>query len=989
MHSIRFLILICASTILTLVSCTEANKRSGPVDFVNPFIGTGGHGHTFPGATRPFGMVQLSPDTRLEGWDGCSGYHYTDSIVYGFSHTHLSGTGVADYCDVLLKPCNGEAFFNNGYKTSVDSGYASYFSKNSEVAEAGYYSVNLAEEIKIELTTTERAGFHRYVFENADNAQVILDLAHRDKPLDISFELIDEFTVQGMRHSQSWAQDQHVFYYIHFSEPIAEIETKLEVFDFQEGSQSFPSRSRLRFNLNDGDTLLVKVGISAVDVSGAKLNLETEIPAWDFDAVREESKQIWNQELSKIEVEGNDEDKTIFYSAFYHTMVAPNLFSDVDGRYRKMVRKDSLERDSDIGQLTENQNHYTIFSLWDTYRATHPLYTIIDQKRTNEYVQTFLRQYQDGGQLPVWELAGNYTGCMIGYHSVPVIADAYMKGIDDWDANLAMDAMQHSATLPHLGLPSYTEKGYIPTGDEPESVSKTLEYAYDDWCIATVAEKMGKSDIAAEYFQRAQNYKNLFNSNNGFLQGRTNGGWYGPFVPEEVNFNYTEANGWQYSLAVPHDVSGLMNLMGGKDSLVNHLDRMFEAESQTEGRHQVDITGLIGQYAHGNEPSHHMAYLYSYADQPWKTQDRVSEILETMYQNAPDGLSGNEDCGQMSAWYVLSSMGFYPVCPGSDQYVIGTPLFKSSTINLENGKKFQITRSGEGIYIQSASLNSEPLNRSFITHLEIMNGGTLQFEMGNQPNEEWGIGEGNVPVSSITEHQITIVPTITAESRTFSDSLVVEISTPQEKAAILYRLVSDSKVDTGLYYGPITIYESTVVEALAVTREEVLSKRVKAEFNKIDGSRFIKLNSEYANQYSAGGDGALIDQIKGGKEFRTGDWQGYREDLEAIVDLGSVQHISGVSLGCLQDIKSWIWFPKEVMFYCSDDGENWTEIGAISEPNQSDSEYGSFVHRYNSKLGCSNVRYVKVVAKNYGECPDWHLGAGGKTWLFVDEIEIE
>jgi predicted alpha-1,2-mannosidase len=901
----------------------------------------------------------------------------------------LSGTGVADYCDILLKPCNRNAYFNNGYQTSVDSGYCSLFSKNSEIAEAGFYSVELDEGITVELTATERAGFHRYVFEDATNAHVMLDLSHRDKPLDIKFDPIDEFTVQGMRRSQSWAEDQVVFYFIQFSKPIAEIETKLDVFDFQEGNQTFPAKNLLSFDLENGDTLLVKVGISAVDIAGAKTNLLTEIPAWDFDAVREESKEIWNQELSKIEVEGSDENKTIFYSALYHTMIAPNLFSDVDGRYRKMVRKDSLKRASEIGQLNESEKQYTIFSLWDTYRATHPLYTIIDQKRTNHFVQTFLRQYKDGGQLPVWELAGNYTGCMIGYHSVPVIVDAYVKGINNWDTDLALEAMQHSATLPHLGLPSYMQKGFIPTGDEPESVSKTLEYAYDDWCIATMADKLGKAEVAVQYYQRSQSYKNLFNQNNGFLQGRTNGGWYGPFIPEEVNFNYTEANGWQYSLAVPHDVSGLMDLMGGKDSLVNHLDRMFEAKSQTEGRHQVDITGLIGQYAHGNEPSHHMAYLYNYANQPWKTQQRVSEILETMYQNAADGLSGNEDCGQMSAWYVLSSMGFYPVCPGSDQYVIGTPLFDSSTINLEGGNKFQITRSGEGIYIQSTTLNGEPMKRSFITHSDIMNGGKLHFEMGTEPNRPWGVGEGIIPVTSVPDHQITIVPTISASSRTFSDSLVVEISSPQEKAAILYRLITDSKVDTGLYYNPITIHESTLIEALAVTRDEVFSKRVKAEFNKIDGSRTIKLNSQYANQYSAGGDGALIDQIKGGKEFRTGDWQGYREDLEAVVDLGSAQHVSEVSLGCLQDIKSWIWFPKVVKFYCSEDGETWTEIEAISQPTPTDTEYGAFMHRYASKLDRNNVKYIKVFAKNYGQCPDWHLGSGGKTWLFVDEISIK
>ncbi len=767
------LLLIAVTSLPLLQSCDSNKNKSGNAQYVNPFIGTGGHGHTFPGATRPFGMVQLSPDTRIEGWDGCSGYHYTDSVVYGFSHTHLSGTGVGDYCDILLKPCNGDVHYDNGYKTSPDSGYASYFNKQTEVAEAGYYSMELAEGIKVELTSTERAGFHRYIFKDAKKAHVILDLEHRDKLLDYSTDPIDGTTIRGMRRSQSWAENQVVFFEIQFSKPIDSIVALIQGKSiFEPDSFHEPKTMAFYFNLKDGDELLVKVGISAVDVEGASANLKSEIPHWDFDLIRQESKHAWDNELAKIQVEGDETDKVIFYSALYHTMVAPNLFSDVDGRYRKMVRKDSIQNESEIGQLAEGENQYTVFSLWDTYRATHPLYTIIDEKRSNEFIRTFLRQYKDGGQLPVWELSGNYTGCMIGYHSVPVITDAYAKGIRDWDADLALKAMQHSATLPHLGLPSYIQNGFINTGDEPESVSKTLEYAYDDWCIAQMAKSMNNVALYEEYIGRAQNYKNLYNAKNGFLQGRANGGWYGPFVPEEVNFNYTEANGWQYSLAVPHDVSGLIDLMGGNEQFVAHLDKMFIANSETGGRHQVDITGLIGQYAHGNEPSHHMAYLYSYADQTWKTQERVAEILETMYQNAPDGFSGNEDCGQMSAWYVLSSMGFYPACPGSNQYVIGTPLFEEVTINLENGKQFKITRNGKGKYIQSAKLNEQNFERSFINHSEIMREGKLSFEMGSTPSKTWGTGVGNAPSSSINENLSTVIPSINTEKRTFIDSLL-------------------------------------------------------------------------------------------------------------------------------------------------------------------------------------------------------------------------
>jgi hypothetical protein len=680
----------------------------------------------------------------------------------------------------------------------------------------------------------------------------------------------------------------------------------------------------------------------------------------------------------------------VFYSALYHTMIAPNIYSDVDGRYRKMIPKNHTGPYHEIGELPEGDNQYTVFSLWDTYRATHPLYTLMQRKRTGEFIRTFLRQYKDGGQLPVWELASTYTGCMIGYHSVPVIADAFAKGITDFDQELALSAMVHSAEMDVLGLPSYRNKGYMATGDEPESVSKTLEYAYDDWCIADYASRIGRDDIAAAYMNRAQHYKNLYNEETGFLQGRSNGGWFSPFRPEEVNFNYTEANGWQYSLAVPQDVNGLIEIMGGDSAFVSHLDRMFSTDSETSGREQVDITGLIGQYAHGNEPSHHMAYLYAYAGQPYRTQELTRQIMDSLYWNAPDGLSGNEDCGQMSAWYVMSAMGIYPVCPGSEDYVFGSPRFEAATVHLENGKEFKFSAKdySAGPYIQSVTLNGARYEKGFLDHSTIMAGGELVYQMGASPNKDWAAAAELRPIQRIDEGAFVVTPSITAEARTFSDSLVVSIRSPQADAIVHFTLDgSEPTISSMAYEESIIIKESAAIRAIAFRSGES-SKEVNAQFYRVEGNRSISIDSEYANQYSAGGDEALIDMIIGGPEFTTGDWQGYREDLDVTVDLGEVMTVSRISLGCNQNIKSWIWFPDEVTFSIGNHPDRMLTLAPMLNTFPED-RYGAFVKRFEREFSDTKARYVRVQAKQKGVCPDWHLGAGGKTWLFFDELIIE
>ena len=637
----------------------------------------------------------------------------------------------------------------------------------------------------------------------------------------------------------------------------------------------------------------------------------------------------------------------------------------------------------DLKKHSTKDNHYTIFSLWDTFRATHPLFTIINVEKTNEFIRTLLRQYQDGGRLPIWELAANYTDCMIGYHAIPVIVDAYIKGIRDWDAELALEAMIKSAQNDKFGLQAYKKNGFIKASDEPESVSKNLEYAYDDWCIAIMADSLGKDSIAEIFYKRAQYYKNLYDPKSGFFRGKNEYSWFGPFKPEEVNFNYTEANAWQYSLFTPQDISGHIDLKGGAENYERHLDSMFLSKIKTTGRHQPDVTGLIGQYAHGNEPSHHMAYLYNYIGKPSKTQQYVARILNEQYSENPDGLSGNEDCGQMSSWYVLSSLGFYPVTPGHDYYAIGTPLFKEATINLENNNSLTIKArnvSDKNIYIQSAKLNGENYNKSYLKHTSILEGGVLEFVMGEKLSV-WGAEE--IPVSKITKHEIVAVPYFVASSQTFVDTHTIELGSV-DNADIFYSL---NNKEYRKYKEPIVINTQSLIYSYA-QKNNIKSKIVSSEYFLRDDSKKIKIFSTYANQYAAAGDKTLIDQLRGGNNYRTGNWQGYREDINVIVDLSETKKINSISLGCHQDVRSWIFYPKQVEYWTSNDDINYDYQGKVF-PNFSDKIEGSFQKDFTIKLKELKARYIKIKAKNYGVCPEWHLGAGGKTWVFVDEITIK
>jgi predicted alpha-1,2-mannosidase len=963
---------IALSLILSCQQSTKLQKDSKDkrlISLVNPFIGTGGHGHTFPGATLPFGMMQLSPDTRLDGWDGCSGYHYSDNEIYGFSHTHLSGTGVSDYGDILLMPTN-KPILNNG--SDGKEGYKSKFSHENEIATPGFYKVLLENtNIDVELTVSKRSGMQKYKFPTSENQVVILDLTHRDELIAHEISL-GEKEISGYRFSKAWATDQRLFYQIKFSHPIKEL-VKNDTIN--------PKKMALEFINPKNDPIIVEIGISAVDIKGAKQNLEQEIGNKSFEEVKKIAQETWEKQLQKIVIEDtNHHNKVNFYTAMYHAMIAPNVYQDVDGRYRGM--------DLEIHKTTDF-DYYTVFSLWDTYRAAHPLYTIIEQKRTNDFINTFLAKYDEGGIMPIWDLSANYTGCMIGYHAVPVIADAFLKGIKNYDSEKALQAMKHSAIQDKLGLESYKKFGFIPVEKESESVSKTLEYAYDDWTIAQMAKALGKENDYKIFMERAQHYKNVFDPETKFMRGRFKNSWFSPFDPYEVNFNYTEANSWQYSFYVPQDIAGFMNLVGGKQAMENQLDKLFTAKNETSGRNQADITGLIGQYAHGNEPSHHIAYLYNFVNKPYKTQEKVRQILTELYQNSPVGISGNEDCGQMSAWYIFSSLGFYPVTPGSNQYVIGSPLFEKATINLENGKSFTIqakNSSSENKYIKSVKLNGKNYEFSYINHQEIVNGGNLVFEMTHQPTN-WGTKDTFIPSTEIDEHLIVAAPFVAKGDIAFKGSTDVELKSSEKDAEIFYRI--GYKGGFKKYEKPFVI-DKFINLSVYAELNGTKSATITTDFYKIDPNIKIELKSEYANQYNAGGNNALIDGILGTEDFRTGTWQGYFDtDLEAIVDLGKIKMIDNLQISFLKDQRSWIFLPKEIQIYTSIDGKKYANHITWQFPNPKNEEKVAIEKLAISKLG--KARFVKIIAKKIGKLPEWHLGFqdDGRSWLFVDEIQIK
>lgn len=718
-----------------------------PVNSALPMVGTDASGHTYPGATVPFGLVQLSPDTQLEGWDACSGYIYRNTTILGFSHTHLSGTGAGDLGDVLLMPTVGDSAFD---PSKSHTGYSSSFLHKDEFARAGYYKVFLQEpKVTVELTATAHAGFHRYTFPESANSHVVIDLisgVFGDKSVENDIKVEGSDTISGHRLVNNWAQNRDVYFVAQFSKPFTSygIEADHKLLSDETQTAKGKIRAFVSFPTTPNEQILIKVGISATSVEGARKNLNQEIPDWNFDQVLALAVNQWKDALSTVEIETPDQNlRETFYSNLYLSMIAPTLFNDVDGTYRGMDHKNHAE--------SKFQNYGT-FSLWDIYRAEMPLLLLLQPNREDDIIQSLLAEYQERNDhmMPMWTLWGSETWCMIGFHSAPIVADAYLKGFKGFDAYAALAALEDTADNPHNNQDEFNNNGFISTvetgnKEQKQSVSKTLEYAYDNWCVGQLAQGLGKASDASKYLQRSQNYKNVFDASTCFMRGKTKDGkWKEPFVPNEYYLaDYTEADAWQYTFSVQQDVSGLAKLMGGDQPFVSKLDQLFTADPKVLNG-VPDMTGLIGQYAHGNEPVHHVAYLYDYAGAPYKTQQYVRKIMSDFYSNRPDGQCGNTDCGQMSAWYVFSALGFYPVDPISGIYAIGSPMVNKATIHLDpkyfKGETFTVEaldNSPKNIYIQSAKLNGEPLDRCWITYLELTNGGTLQLQMGDQPNPKW------------------------------------------------------------------------------------------------------------------------------------------------------------------------------------------------------------------------------------------------------------
>ncbi len=986
--SILFAIFLLPGMILTSTAQTKDLTR-----YVDPFIGTAEHGHVFPGATMPNGMVQLSPDEETTGWDWCSGYNYSSKTIMGFSHTHLSGTGASDYGDILFMPTVGKVKVIPGTDKNPYEGYRSPFSHSTEKASPGYYSVFLSRySVKVELTATDRCGMHKYIYPESDSSNVIIDLRHGIGNICTGgwIKIIGNRWVEGMRRSQGWAKDRYIYFAAEFSRPFKKFGAA-DGNTVRYGSRHATGdsvKAFVTFITKKGEAILIRVGISAVSLEGAKENLKAEMPDFNFEKYRRKARQAWNKALGKIRVEGGTHaEKVTFYTALYHAMMHPNIFEDVNDKFFGMDHKI---------HIAKGFTNYTVFSLWDIFRAEMPLMSIIEPVKYENFVKSLIEEYREQGLLPVWTLWGNETYTMIGYPTVPILFDAYMKGLlkrkplPGFNIDSVFAAMKHSADLNWKGLRYYKDRGFIPADKEDASVSKTLEYSYEDWCIAQMAKKMGKKQDYKEFNQRSLFYKNVFDKSVGFMRGKlADGQWITPFDPFAVTGQYTEANAWQYTFFVPQDIGGLINLFGGKAEFISKLDSLFNAPDTLAGRIDPDITGMIGQDSQGDEQCHHVGYLYDYAGEPWKTQHIARKIMAELYTDKVDGLCGNDDCGQMSAWYVMSALGFYEVTPGQNIFAIGSPIFKKATIELGNGKKFVIEADGTSAkneYIQSAELDGKEYNHAYFTWQELKKGETLKLVMSDVPNRNWGTRNPGL-FAMAPNHNIVPMVSISSTGEVFYDSATVKLSCSAVGAKIRYTL--DGKKPGAAspeYNSSLVIRKDCTLKAAAF---------LGGKSSMITETKFVKSSyppTRYAypfsSQYNGGGAMALTDGRVGTTNYQGGQWQGFEgTDLKATIDLTKETTLHDVSTGFLEDTPVWIFLPEYVKYYVSQDGKNFKQVAEIK--NEIDSRKEPIVlKQFTANLGGVKARYLRIFAKNIGVCPPWHRGAGGKAWLFVDEVQI-
>ncbi|WP_338238494.1 GH92 family glycosyl hydrolase [Persicobacter diffluens] len=978
------------------------------LDYVDPMIGTDGIGHTFPGATTPFGMVQLSPSNDFKSWNWCSGYHYSDEVLKGFAHTHISGAGLAALGDILMMPMTGEATTNPGTEENPESGYRSRFTHDKESAAAGYYQVELLDyDINVELTTSPRVGFHRYTFQNAGTAHVVIDPTHHimETIFDTEIEQLSSTTIRGLKESEGEGGRRKVYFYAEFSRPLSALKLSRDgqwISDTKANGEDI--RAVASFNdLEAGAQLSVKVAISNVSYEGAEANFMAEAQDLQFDQALAATQALWKKQLGSIEVDVvEEEDKTVFFTALYHAFISPNIISDVTGEYIVEGKKYK----TDIPQ-------YSNYSTWDTYRALHPLFTIIEQERSAEMVNSLSsRTSVSNVVLPKWECLGFDNVCMIGYNSVSPMADAILKNIPGINIEEAYEAMKmaamdegkHSPNYDVNGMPDYKKINFVP-GEIGCSVSKTVENNYFDWCLAQVAKQLGKAEDARLFGERALGYRHLYDENTGYLLPKKSDGISQPqnlTIWDDIIKNYVSGNIWGYSTYAPHDVSALMAMHGGPDKFEQFLDMIFQDTTEIVGEQHVDISGFIGKYGHGDEPSHHMPYLYTYAGKPWKTQEMVHQVMEEFYTAQPDGLINNEDLGQMSAWYIFSAMGFYPVCPGDLQYVFGSPKLKSAELKLENGKTFRMKANNiakNNIYIKSLSLNGKPYTKTFIRHEDIMNGGELVYEMTDKPTL-FGTQEADLPMKWVNaedlveqEMKVTYMPFSQQEKQFFAKSLLVDLNVNSDKAEIRYTLDGTEPTENAaLYKKPIKLTCSATLKARAFETGKLASKVFERDYiqSKSAGlaAGYPKITLLGAKVDSYGDEQGLnlINGKRGTPVFADGLWTGFtKDDFVALIDLGEELSLTEVSLGTLTNTGVWIFPPKSVKIYIGN-GENMALVATKTLNPLPAHEVKRLQH--DLKFSKQKARYVKVVVENYGPLPTWHGGTGKYPFVFLDEIYV-